>query len=83
MKLNKDHIGDAFDNRGSDGSWHYILLDVKGDKLLFLSQPGDRFEIDTNKYHDWQRYVPRLPKYPSHEEVKGAWKTARVSPYVV
>lgn len=84
MKLTKKHIGGAFDNRGADGSWFYILLDVKKDKLLFMSGQEGRFEIDTNKHGDWQKYVARSWRKPlKRRDINEAWKTARVSPYAV
>jgi len=77
MKLTKKHIGQLFDNRGSDGSWAYILVDVKGGDLLFIVA-GDtrRFEIDTNRYGDWRPFKPVLP---TKAVIKEAWLTARKS----
>lgn len=73
MRLTKKDIGQLFDNRGADGSWHYQLVDIKGKELLFYSSSG-RFEIDSNKFSDWRPFEPALP----HKEIiKNGWKTGR------
>lgn len=74
MKLNKKHIGQLFDVNGSDGSWYYQLVDIKGDRLLFFC--NDRYEIDTNKYADWRPFKSR---FFSKKDVRNGWKTGRVA----
>ena len=56
MKLKKKHIGQAFDVRGGDGSWFYILCDIHKKDLLFYSSNG-KYYIDTNRYADWRPFV--------------------------
>jgi len=72
MRLNKKHIGQLFDVRGSDGSWFYQLVDVKGSDLLFYCDGN--YEIDTNKYADWR---PFGCKEHTKKEIVYGWKTAR------
>lgn len=74
MKLFKKHIGQLFDNRGADGSWYYLLVDVKKDKLLFYY--NGKYEIDSNRYADWRPFEIALP---SKKEIKLGWKTGRVA----
>ena len=79
MKLAKKHIGRLFDNRGSDGSWAYQLIDIKGRDLLFYVFGSDnRYEIDTNDYSDWRVFQPT--RRDKAWDV-GAWYKARRSPY--
>lgn len=73
MRLNKKHIGQLFDVQGSDGSWYYQLVAVKGNRLLFYS--NDKWEIDTNKYHDWRRFKSRTF---SKKEIRHGWETGLV-----
>lgn len=61
MKLTKKHIGQLFDVKGSDGSWCYELIDIKGKDLLFYAFNG-RHEIDSNEFSDWQPFVSRYHK---------------------
>lgn len=72
MKLNKKHIGKLFDVSGGDGSWWYMLLDIKRGKLLFLDNSG-RFWIEESK-RDWRLF--RGPDLDP-DQVKEGWKKAR------
>lgn len=76
MKLSKKHIGQVFDVRGGDGSWHYILLDKKKDDLLFYTSNG-KYTIDTNKYSDWQ---PFKAVADDKAALFLAWELAKQSP---
>ncbi len=58
MKLTKKHIGKLFDVDGSDGSWCYLLVDVKGKELLCYGMNGT-YAICTNKYADWRPFKPQ------------------------
>lgn len=80
MILTKKHIGGLFVNRGTDGSWCWQLIGIKGKKLLFYSFSG-RYEIDTNAYADWMPFIPVNP-WPSHW-LEDGWKSARDSSRVV
>lgn len=71
MKLTKKHIGGVFDVRGSDGSWAYVLVDIKGKEALFYSIGGDFWALE-NKWDDWRPYKPQ--EFRTREE---AWKMAR------
>jgi len=75
MNLTKKHIGQLFDNDGSDGSWCYQLVDIKGKKLLFYRMDGT-YTIDSNKYSDWKEFKPRNP-YPK-EWIRYGWSQAKV-----
>jgi len=76
MKLSKKHIGQLFDCEGGDGSWCWLLLDVKGKDLLFYSMSG-KFWIDNNKYGDWRRFSGDVAVGQSWTD-KG-WKQAKKS----
>ena len=74
MNLTKKHLGGLFDTKGADGSWAYQLLDVKGKELLFyVFGSNNRYEIDTNEFHDWRKFRP------SRRDKRwdmGAWESA-------
>jgi hypothetical protein len=74
MRLTKRHIGGVFDCRGSDGSWVYQLIDIKGKELLFSVIGTTRYEVDTNKYGDWR---PFKPQPVDSRRVEWGWKDAR------
>lgn len=71
MKLTKKHIGGLFDVTGSDGSWAYMLIDIKKGEALFYSIGGDFWALK-NVHNDWRTFEPR--EFRSKEE---AWKMAR------
>lgn len=82
MKLTKKHIGKFFVCAGADGSWAYLLIDVRKKDLLFFAVPRGAFEIESRRHRDWIPYELNswLPgdhtKY-TKEVVLNAWKTAR------
>ena len=75
MKLTKKHIGRLFDVSGSDGSWCYLLLDIKKGELLFYGMDG-KYEIHSNKYYDWRPFLSgQLTNKKRHIEL--GWQTGR------
>jgi hypothetical protein len=78
MKLTKKHIGQLFDNKGSDGSWAYQLVAIKGKELMFYCMSTGKYEVDTNKYADWRHFEPQMH---IHERwIESQWETARRAP---
>lgn len=79
MKLTKKHIGQLFDNRGSDGSWAYQLVAIKGKELLFYVLGDSRYEVDSNKYNDWRPFEPQIELHRKDRIVQ-EWRIARRAP---
>lgn len=82
MKLTKNHIGKFFVCRGADGSWAYLLVDVKAKDLLFFAIPRGVFEIESRRHRDWMPYelntwLPGEHTEYSKKVVTSAWETAR------
>lgn len=71
MKLNKKHIGKLFDVTGSDGSWAYQLIDIKGKEALFYSIGRDFWALE-NKHDDWRPFKPQM-----FRSAKDCWPLAR------
>lgn len=75
MILTRNHIGQVFNN-DTDGSWGYVLIDIKGKDLLFYSLSNGVFVIDTNKYKDWRRFKCDYRSWPMKHIGEG-WETAK------